>query len=188
MNRALKLCLRCLWFGMLILVVALIVISLVIVTSWPPRSTAGERKLVALLNGDPMVRLVSFETECQQRRLICRDQEALAYLEEMLMKNHQAIPTTGGGTYYAHFGFSGGESYATWIGVRTNSLDISIASMATEESWPTHSVMLTDLQSGKARQMVDFLNAMDTTVPGTVLTMRTGSEPETTRDDALIAH
>ena len=60
--------------------------------------------------------------------------------------------------------------------------------MATEESFPTHSVILKNPQSEKARQMVDFLNAPYTIIAGTVLTMRTGSAPERTWDDSLIAH
>jgi len=113
----------------------------------------GERKLLALLNGDPSADIASLEIVAQQRRVLCTDREVLGYLETMLLSHPKEMTNTTGLSYHGAIKFSGGGTYDGYLSVRTNGFDISIASQAAEKSFPTHSIFLTPPVPEKVKQI-----------------------------------
>jgi len=151
------------------------------------RRLAGEHKLVALLNGDQTVDIVSFETKYQQRRLLCTDREALAYLKEMFLKHPMEMTNVGGFSYYGYITFTGGGYYGAYMYIGTNGFNISVSSKAADEGYPTHSVLLRPPIPEKVRQIFEFLNEPNQRVAGTVLIMKEGKNLERQHDASLVA-
>src|SRR6185437_2566222 len=75
----------------------------------------GEQKTIALLSGEPNVRLKRLQIDYQQRRLVCTDPEVLRYLEERL-RNHDPHYRELGTTYELSLSFEGGgnQSFFTY--------------------------------------------------------------------------
>src|ERR1035437_2414802 len=81
---------------------------------------SGERKTLALLNGDASVEIVSLTTKYQQRRLECTDADVLRYLKEAMMKHPPGTMGVGGYSYRGLFKFKGGGTYQGPMSVGAN--------------------------------------------------------------------
>ena len=147
----------------------------------------GERKLVALLNGDQTLDILSFETKYQQRRVICTDRDVLGYLKKMLLKHPREMHPSRGFSYYGYITFARGGKFGGYMCVGTDGFDISVSSQAPEEGWMTHSVLLLPPVPEKVRQVFEFLGGLDQKDAGTVLILKEGQNPERLYDASLVA-
>lgn len=165
----------------------LAVVSVLLIAAYFYSHRVGERKLVALLNGDQTVDILSFEAKYQQRRLVCTDRDVLGYFKEMLLKHPKEMTNAGGFSYYGYITFAGGGTFDGRMSVGTNGFDISVSSQAAEEGFPTHSVLLVPPVPEKVRQVFEFLNEPPRKVAGTVLILKEGQNPERQYDASLVA-
>ena len=148
----------------------------------------AEQKMLSLLNGNPTEAIVSFETKYQQRRLICTDSEVLSYFKEIILKHPSEMTNVGGAmSYKGYFKFRSGNTFDCYMETGTNGFEISIPSLAAEESFPTHSVLLIEPVPQKVKQLFEFLNDSGQKADGTILTMEDGKTPFQKYDASLIA-
>jgi hypothetical protein len=148
---------------------------------------AGERKLVALLNGDDTVNILRIETKYQQRRLICTDKDVLRYIKAMLLNHPKQMTNAGGFSYYGYITFTGGGRFDGYMSVGNNGFDVSISSQAAEEGFMTHSVLLVPPVPERVRQVFQFLSDSHPKVAGTVLILKEGGNVERQYDASLVA-
>jgi len=146
----------------------------------------GERKLIAILNGDQTDDIVSFETKYQQRRLVCTDRDVLGYLKKILLQHPNTMTNVGGFSYVGYFKFRGGGTFEGYMSIGTNGFDISISSQAAEEGCMTHSVLLIPPLPDKVSQIIEFLNDPNEKAAGTVLILKDGKGAERHYDAALV--
>jgi hypothetical protein len=147
----------------------------------------GERKLVAILNGDPKPDIQSIEVLYQQRRLICSDRGVISYLKQMMLSHPNTMPDSCGASYEGHFTFRDGGTFVGYLGVSTNGFTISIPSQAAEESFPTHYVFLRPPVPEKVSQIFQFFDEPYQKVAGTVLIVKDGTNIERQYDASLVA-
>jgi len=151
-------------------------------------SRLGERKMLALLNGDQTVVITSFVTKYQQRQVQCTDGEVLRYIAQAIAKHPTEMTNMGNKfSYYGYFKFNGGGTFGGYMGIGTNGFDISVSSLAAEEGHMTHSVVLAQPSPEKARQLFAFLEEPYQKVAGTILILEEGKLPRKQRDESLVA-
>src|SRR5690348_13204748 len=78
------------------------------------QSAVAERSMSALLLGDLSVEIVKFETEYQQRRVVCTDTNSLEYLKRALSRPAPKGAVTGGISYRGYFKFRSGGIFGTY--------------------------------------------------------------------------
>jgi hypothetical protein len=71
--------------------------------------------------------------------------------------------------------------------INTNGFDLSVSSLAAEESFPTHSVLLHQPMPGKVTRLFAFLNEPYQTAAGTVFILEDGKPPRKDHDESLVA-
>lgn len=142
--------------------------------------------MIALLNGDSTQNIISFETQYQQRRLKCTDKEVLKYFKEILSKPSENPGPNSAVSYMGYFTFEGGVVFKTYIGINGKVFTISIPSQAAEESFPTHTILLTEPIPEKVRQIFEFLDEPYQKVAGTVLIIEDGKPAYTKHDASLV--
>ena len=170
-------------------IAGLLIVAIIIAISYY-LSGRGERNLIALLNGDKTVEILSLETKNQQRRLVCTDREVLRYITEIILKHPREItnrPSVGGIGHKCCMKFKNGGVYNGYFEVRDDSFTFSIDSQAVEESWPTHLVLLLKPVPEKVRQIFEFLNSNDKNIAGTILIVEDGKAPHKKYDASLVA-
>jgi hypothetical protein len=148
---------------------------------------SGERKMLALLNGDANVDIVSLTTRYQQRRLQCTDTDVLAYLKGAMMKHPPETAGAGGYTYEGCFKFKGGGTFEGRMSISTNGFDLSVGSYANSEGIPTHSVPLLRPVPEKVKQIFAFFDEPEQFAAGTVLILQPGKPPRREHDESLVA-
>jgi hypothetical protein len=147
----------------------------------------GERKLLAALNGDQMVKISRFETEGQQRRVRCTDTQVLDYLMQMLQKHPDFMTNVGGYSYRGRFNFTGGGSFDTEMSTSANGFCLSLTRRAVQEGIPTHCVPMIGPVPVEVRQLFNFSEEPEQTAAGTVLVFEAGRPPYRLRDESLVA-
>jgi hypothetical protein len=147
----------------------------------------GEKKMVALLDGNQSINITRLEINFQQRRLFCTDTDVLRYLKEILAKHPRGMSNTGGGSYEGIFTFANGGQFKGALSIGTNGFYISIPSQAAEEAFPTHCVLLIEPVPEKVQQIFNFLNEPYQKIAGTVLILEEGKSIYTRHDESLVA-
>src|SRR5258707_12279846 len=145
----------------------------------------GERKMVALLNGDQRVLITSFATKHQQRRLRCTDGEVLRCIEQAIMKHPTVMTGVGTFSYYGYFKLKGGGTFGGYMRIDSNGFVLSVSSLASEEGLMTHSLLLNQPVPAKVRQVFTFLAEPHQTAAGKVLVLQEGKPEREVHDEAL---
>ena len=149
-------------------------------------SRLGERKMLALLNGDQSLVITSFATKYQQRRVRCTDTEALRCIGQAIMKHPREMTNVGKFSYYGYFKFQGGGTFGAYMQIDTNGFGLSVSSLAAEEGFMTHSVLLGQRVPEKVRQLFMFLEEPEQTAAGTVFILEDGKPPRKEHDESLV--
>jgi hypothetical protein len=128
----------------------------------------------ALLSGDTSVEIVRFETEYQQRRVVCTDTDLLEHLKRALVRPAPRGAVAGGLSYVGYFKFRSGGTFRTYMQVGKTGFTVSMPAEAAEEAFPTHDIVLPQPSLDKVKELFDFLQESNQTAAGTVLVMETG--------------
>jgi hypothetical protein len=150
-------------------------------------SYSGERKILALLDGDASVDIERLTTMHQQRRLECSDAEVLRYLKDAMMKHPHQTLGVGGYTYAGCFKFKGGGTFEGLMSISTNGFDLSVGSYANAEGISTHSIPLMRPVPDKVKQIFDFFDEPWQQAAGVVLILEPGKPPRREHDESLVA-
>jgi hypothetical protein len=148
---------------------------------------AGQQKMIALLNGDDKITITSFATKYQQRRLICSDRQILDYIQEAIRKHPAIMTNVGNFSYYGYFKFKSGGTFSGYMGIDTNGFSLSVSSLASEEGFMTHSVVLTQPVPEKIKLVFAFLYEPHQSAAGTVLVLEDGKPPRKEHDETLVS-
>ena len=144
--------------------------------------------MLALLNGDAGVDIVSLTTKYQQRRLECTDPEVLACLKEAIIKHPSQKGGIGGRyTYGGCFKFKGGGTFEGIVWIGTNGFEISVGRHPDPDLIPTHSILLIQPVPAKVKLVFDFFDEPWQEAAGSVLILESGKPTRRERDESLVA-
>ena len=140
------------------------------------RHAAGD--LDALILGRDNIQLTGLVIDQQQRRVICTDQEVLAYLASSLRNSYHDWGIGGGIFYEFSFEFSTGRKYRVDGYVHRQEWSLVVPNANPEEGHrPTHVTFLHAPIPDRVREMFEFLNKRYQEVSGSVLVLEPGQPP-----------
>jgi len=140
------------------------------------RSLVAGMQMIQLLGGSESIRVVEFEIDGQQRRVICRDRKHCDYMTGA-MRKAKAEMATGGMSYSLRFKFSSGLWYTVVNGcVAPKGLTPSIPeAYPPEVGMSTHSIMLQEPIPATIQEAWSFLwNEPCENVAGRVMVIEEG--------------